>query len=72
MFRANGAVKEQRAVDLLVIKGREEMNLITANHKQRHHLIAKYVHEPQAKAAAAEKAKSITTSKFLQDFFVSN
>ena len=72
MFRSNATVKDQRAVDLLVIKGQEELHLITAMHKQRHHLITEYVHAPRTAAAAAEEARKSPMSPFLQAFYKNN
>uniref|UniRef100_A0A061S4I8 NADH dehydrogenase (Ubiquinone) 1 alpha subcomplex 6 n=1 Tax=Tetraselmis sp. GSL018 TaxID=582737 RepID=A0A061S4I8_9CHLO len=72
MFRANSGVREQRAVNLLVIKGEEEFDLVMRNHKQRHHLISKYVDEPRSRAEAAEEAKRDKMSAFLRAFYKSN
>ena len=72
MFRSNAGVKDQRAIDLMVIKGQEELHLITAMHKQRHHLITQYLHDPKAAAAAAEEASKSPMSPFLQAFYKNN
>mmetsp|Transcript_3807 Transcript_3807/g.10827 ORF Transcript_3807/g.10827 Transcript_3807/m.10827 type:complete len:135 (-) Transcript_3807:90-494(-) len=72
MFRQNAGVKDQRAVDLLVLRGQEEFDLVMRVHKQRHHLIAQYVHEPQAAAAAREEMAKMAYSPFLTAFYKSN
>ena len=36
-----------QVVDLLVYKGREELEMVLLNHKQRHHLVAQYVRLPE-------------------------
>ena len=68
MFRMHENVKSQEAVDLLIYKGREELEMILMQHKQRHHLIAKYVKNP----ALDKMASKTTTSPFLEAFYAGN
>jgi len=68
MFRQYESVKSAESVDLLIYKGREELEMILMQHKQRHHLIAKYVKNP-----ALEKIdKPSGMSPFLEAFYRGN
>lgn len=53
LFKQRGAIGDPRVVDILIYKGREELESIALQHKQRHHLISDYVLGPRAAAAAA-------------------
>ena len=53
LFKQRGAIGDPRVVDILVYKGREELESIALQHKQRHHLITDYVLGPRSAAAAA-------------------
>eukprot|EP00873_Tetraselmis_striata_P001299 jgi/Tetstr1/421563/TSEL_012507.t1 len=72
MFRANAGTTDPRSINLLVFRGREELDLIQRMHKQRHHLITKYIHQPQEAAAAANAASKRKISPFLAAFYQAN
>lgn len=65
MFRQYSSITNPQVVDILVYKGREELEMVLLQHKQRHHLITKYV-------AHVYKDKPSGKSKFLDDFYKSN
>lgn len=67
LFRKNEGVQNDKVVDLLVYKGREELEMVLLNHKQRHHLLASYLHNP-----ALREEKASGTSAFLDAFYKSN
>jgi len=68
LFRQYEDVSRSEAIDLLVYKGREELEMVMMQHKQRHHLIDKYIKNP-----ALEKVeKPRQYSAFLEKFLVSN
>ncbi|KAL6784531.1 NUOB14 [Auxenochlorella protothecoides x Auxenochlorella symbiontica] len=69
LFRRFEEVKTPEAVDLLIYKGREELEMIIMQHKQRHHLIDKYVGLP---ATTEPKPKPDNLSPFLAQFYLSN
>lgn len=68
MFRQYANVKNPQAVDLLIYKGREELEMILMQHKQRHHLVAKYVKNP----ALDTSEKPSGLSPFLEAFYKGN
>ncbi|KAL4440228.1 hypothetical protein ABPG75_003229 [Micractinium tetrahymenae] len=68
MFRKYSDVSSPEVIDLLVYKGREELEMILMQHKQRHHLITQYIHNP----AKDRVAKPATMSPFLEAFYKSN
>jgi NADH dehydrogenase (ubiquinone) 1 alpha subcomplex subunit 6 len=68
MFRQNAQVKSPEAINLLIFKGGEELEMIIKRHKQRHHIIDRYIHNP----AADKVDKPTGMSKFLEDFYRSN
>lgn len=74
-FRARGAeIKgaDPRVVDLLIYKGREELESVVLQHKQRHHLIGDYITGPRAvRDAAASKGggSGAGESEFLRSFY---
>jgi NADH dehydrogenase (ubiquinone) 1 alpha subcomplex subunit 6 len=72
MFRANAGSTDPRAINLMVFRGREELDLIIRMHKQRHHIIAKYIHGPQEVAEAAQANAKLNMSPFLASFYRSN
>lgn len=68
LIRRNELVTDPSAVDILIYKGREELEMILMNHKQRHHLVSQYVKNP-----ALDKVKvDSTASEFLQSFYRNN
>ncbi|MEW5302438.1 MAG: hypothetical protein WDW36_005225 [Sanguina aurantia] len=60
-------VKDPRVVNMLVFKGREELETYLMRHKQRHHAITEYV-EPYIKKRDNIRKLS-GTSSFLDTFF---
>jgi NADH dehydrogenase (ubiquinone) 1 alpha subcomplex subunit 6 len=64
LIRANAGVKEAGARDVLIYKGREELEMILMNHKQRHHLVRDYVRNP----AEDTMEKPMRGSPFLEKF----
>lgn len=65
LMRKNSAVRDPSAVDILIYKGREELEMILMNHKQRHHLISQFVRNP-----AKERVEKISgMSPFLEAFY---
>ncbi|PSC67263.1 NADH dehydrogenase [ubiquinone] 1 alpha subcomplex subunit 6 [Micractinium conductrix] len=68
LFKKYASVESPEAIDLLVYKGREELEMILMQHKQRHHIITQYVHNP----AADRVVKPSTLSPFLEQFYKAN
>jgi NADH dehydrogenase (ubiquinone) 1 alpha subcomplex subunit 6 len=65
MIRRNSSVRDPSAIDILIYKGREELEMILMNHKQRHHLISQYVKNP-----AQERVEKVSgLSPFLEAFY---
>jgi NADH dehydrogenase (ubiquinone) 1 alpha subcomplex subunit 6 len=69
-FLAFKDVKDARVVDMLIFKGREELETYLLMHKQRHHLITEYAEPYQLSLTA--KAKSSPQSEFLESFFTTS
>lgn len=68
LIRRNERVIDPSAIDILIYKGREELEMILMNHKQRHHLVSQYVKNP-----ALDKVKvDSKSSEFLQSFYRNN
>jgi hypothetical protein len=65
MIRNNADVKGEGARDVLIYKGREELEMILLSHKQRHHLVRDYVHNP----AMDKVEKPGKGSAFLERFY---
>lgn len=68
LFRKYKDVTTPEVIDLLVYKGREELEMILMQHKQRHHVITQYVHNP----AMDRMQRAPTMSPFLEAFYKSN
>ncbi|KDD76341.1 hypothetical protein H632_c261p0 [Helicosporidium sp. ATCC 50920] len=66
MFRENAKVTDPKAINMLIYKGREELEMVLMQHKQRHHLIDKYVKRPAHKVPTPYDAS--TSSEFMQKF----
>ncbi|KAG2487588.1 hypothetical protein HYH03_013867 [Edaphochlamys debaryana] len=69
-FKEYKDVKDGRVVDLLIFKGREEIETYLLMHKQRHHVLTEVV-EPYYNKQRASKVAS-TNSPFLDSFLTSN
>ncbi|KAI8114243.1 hypothetical protein M9434_002369 [Picochlorum sp. BPE23] len=65
MIRKNSQVRDPSAIDILIYKGREELEMILMNHKQRHHLVSQYVKNP----AKDTVHKETGMSPFLEAFY---
>lgn len=70
-FKVYKDVTDPRVVDMLIFKGREELEVYLTLHKQRHHAITEYLDPILQKKTAFPKAPS-NNSKFLDDFLTSN
>jgi len=74
-FRARGpglAGADPRVIDLLIYKGREELESVVLQHKQRHHLIGDYITGPRAvrdAAASQGGGAGAGESAFLRSFY---
>ena len=76
LFRARGASlgpgADPRVTDLLIYKGREELESVVLQHKQRHHLIGDYITGPRAAqdaAASRSGGAGAGDSDFLRAFY---
>lgn len=67
-FRQHAHVSTPEVIDLMVFKAREELELVLQQHKQRHHLIAKYV----APYERTMKPVKPVGTPFLESFYASN
>lgn len=67
-FRKHAEVKSPGAIDSLIQKGEIELEEIVKNFKQRHHVLGKYVIEPQYAARDAALPKP-NHSAFLSSFY---
>jgi hypothetical protein len=56
LFKARPPIADPRVVDVLIYKGREELESIVLQHKQRHHLVGEYVLGPRAMRKASRVA----------------
>ncbi|KAG2430531.1 hypothetical protein HXX76_010054 [Chlamydomonas incerta] len=65
-FKEYKDVKDGRVVDLLIFKGREEIETYLLMHKQRHHVVTEVVEPYYAKQRAVKKVT--TNSPFLDGF----
>jgi NADH dehydrogenase (ubiquinone) 1 alpha subcomplex subunit 6 len=64
-------VKDPRVIDMLIFKGREELEVYLTLHKQRHHAISEYLDPILSKKQSFPKAPS-NNSAFLDSFLKSN
>eukprot|EP00878_Enallax_costatus_P002199 GHUV01002370.1.p1 GENE.GHUV01002370.1~~GHUV01002370.1.p1 ORF type:complete len:133 (+),score=22.50 GHUV01002370.1:261-659(+) len=64
-------VKDPRVIDMLIFKGREELEIYLTLHKQRHHAISEYL-DPILKKRTTLPIQVSTNSKFLDSFLQSN
>jgi len=64
-------VTDPRVIDLLVFKGREELEVYLTGHKQRHHAITEYLDEVIKERTQPPK-KGIQQSAFLNSFLEGN
>lgn len=59
-------VQDPAAVDILIYKGREELEMILMQHKQRHHLISEYIKNPAEEKIERPSGMSPFLERFLQ------
>ncbi|KAK9822706.1 hypothetical protein WJX81_005248 [Elliptochloris bilobata] len=71
-FRSNWFVRDPRAIDLLIFKGKEELDMVQQQHKQRHHLINDYVVGPQQERQVEELERKENLSKFMKGFYIND
>ncbi|CAL8470317.1 g9859 [Coccomyxa elongata] len=67
LFRQNAHIKDPKVVNILIYKGREELESVALQHKQRHHLIGQFVIAPSEMRAEMHKKRDI--SPFLLRFY---
>lgn len=67
LFKLHSHMKNEGAIDVMIFKGREELEMVLLQHKQRHHLIADYI----TKVDTMKRQQS-TESPFLSLFYAGN
>ncbi|KAK9808972.1 hypothetical protein WJX72_007200 [[Myrmecia] bisecta] len=70
LFKQHSSIENPQVVDILIYKGREELEMVMLQHKQRHHLIADYIRVPAAVKREAEKRSESDLSPFLEQFYL--
>lgn len=70
-FKRHKDVTDPRVVDMLIFKGREELEVYLTLHKQRHHAISEYLDPILQRKMAFEKPPT-QHSAFLDSFLQSN
>jgi len=68
-FRKHASVRDPQAVDVLILKGRMELEECVKNFKQRHHIIANYIVAPETVAAKEAASAKLPHSEFLERFY---
>ncbi|KAK9825055.1 hypothetical protein WJX74_004669 [Apatococcus lobatus] len=69
LFRQNSHVTNPGVIDVMIYKGREELEMVSLQHKQRHHLITEYVARPQELKRQLASNPQGSRSKFLESFY---
>lgn len=64
-------VRDPRVIDMLIFKGREELEVYLTLHKQRHHAISEYL-DPILIKKNTPPAPPSTNSAFLDSFLKGN
>ncbi|CAL5218776.1 g495 [Coccomyxa viridis] len=67
LFRQHANVTDPKVVDILIYKGREELESVALQHKQRHHLIGQFIVAPQK--LREQMARKRPISEFLENFY---
>lgn len=67
LFKLHSDLKNPGAIDVMIFKGREELEMILLQHKQRHHLIADYL--TKVKTMTRQQSRD---SPFLSLFYAGN
>ncbi|KAL3829817.1 hypothetical protein ACJIZ3_018619 [Penstemon smallii] len=70
-FRKNAHVTNPQVIDMLLIKGTEELSNIVEHAKQRHHIIGQYVLSRED-SNQDQGTKDEGTSDFLKSFYKGN
>ncbi|KAJ3698125.1 hypothetical protein LUZ61_001830 [Rhynchospora tenuis] len=70
-IRKNAHITNPKVIDMLLLKGEEELSNIVEHAKQRHHIIGQYVVE-QSGPHGEGSTKDPSTSQFLNNFYTSN
>jgi NADH dehydrogenase (ubiquinone) 1 alpha subcomplex subunit 6 len=66
-FKVYKGVTNEKVVDRLILKGREELETYLLVHKNRHHIVTEYL-EPILKRGTAAPKKVTGQSAFLESF----
>ncbi|KAL3144116.1 hypothetical protein ABBQ32_003907 [Trebouxia sp. C0010 RCD-2024] len=66
-FQQHAKVTSPQVVDILIYKGREELEMVALQHKQRHHLVQQYITIPAEQKTEAVRAAAI--SPFMDRFY---
>lgn len=66
-FQKHAKVTNPQVVDILIYKGREELEMVALQHKQRHHLVNDYISVPAERKLDAARAAAI--SPFMDRFY---
>ncbi|KAK9868478.1 hypothetical protein WJX84_011878 [Apatococcus fuscideae] len=69
LFKQNAHVTNPGVIDVMIYKGREELEMVNLQHKQRHHLITEYVARPQELKRQLASNPQGSRSKFLEGFY---
>jgi len=69
MFKQYAHIKNPKVVDVLIYKGREELESVALQHKQRHHLISIFLNEPAARKKELQRLDGAKISEFLENFY---
>jgi NADH dehydrogenase (ubiquinone) 1 alpha subcomplex subunit 6 len=70
-FKEYKGVTDQRAIDLLIFKGRQELETYLTLHKNRHHAITEYL-DPVIKRKRGHTLPPPQQSAFLSSFLAGN
>lgn len=69
LIRKHSDIQNPRVIDVLIYKGREDLEATYLQHKQRHHLIQEYVAKPEQLRQIAFQKRNRKTSVFLDNFY---
>mmetsp|Transcript_9226 Transcript_9226/g.16233 ORF Transcript_9226/g.16233 Transcript_9226/m.16233 type:complete len:136 (-) Transcript_9226:506-913(-) len=68
-FKEFENAKDPRVIDLLVFKGREELECYLMMHKQRHHAVTEYIEPYNERGMRLAQKPAAPQSAFLSAFF---
>lgn len=69
LFRKHSHVTAPGVVDILIYKGREELEMVVLQHKQRHHIITDYVNAPKQLIQDEKRRNREALSPFMERFY---